>query len=73
MAKYLRPETLFRPSKFETYLNEARGRPAIRGDSTSSLDNSAFNRSISEAIQRQMLEPVENPVTNEMLDALGIK
>lgn len=73
MVKYLRPETLFRPSKFESYINECRGKPSIRGDSLSLSEQQAFNRSISEAVQRQMLEPVENPVTNETLDALGIK
>lgn len=73
MVKYLRPETLFRPSKFESYLNECRGKPSIRGDGLSLSGQQAFNRSISEAVQRQMMEPVENPVTNEMLDALGIK
>ena len=70
-SKYLRPETLFRPSKFEGYLNECRGKPSIRGDSPS--EQEAFNRSISEAVQRQMMEPVVSPVTDEMLDALGIK
>ena len=73
MVKYLRPETLFRPSKFEGYLNECRGKPSIRGDSPPISEQAAFNQSISEAIQRQMLEPVENPVTDEMLDELGIK
>ena len=73
MSKYLRPETLFRPSRFEGYLNECRGKPSIRGDSPPISEQAAFNQSISEAIQRQMLEPVENPVTDEMLDALGIK
>ena len=73
MVKYLRPETLFRPSKFESYLNECRGKPSIRGDSPPISEQQAFNRSISEAVQRQMQEPVVNPVTNEMLDALGIK
>lgn len=73
MVKYLRPETLFRPSKFENYLNECRGKPSIRGDSPPISEQAAFNRSISEAVQRQMMEPVENPVTDEMLDALGIK
>ena len=73
MVKYLRPETLFRPSKFEGYINECRGKPTIRGDSPPISEQAAFNQSISEAIQRQMLEPVENPVTDEMLDALGIK
>ena len=73
MVKYLRPETLFRPSKFEGYLNECRGKPSIRGDSPPLSEQEAFNRSISEAVQRQMMEPVENPVTDEMLDALGIK
>nr|DAW41469.1 MAG TPA: hypothetical protein [Caudoviricetes sp.] len=72
-SKYLRPETLFRPSKFEGYLNECRGKPSIRGDSPPISEQAAFNQSISEAIQRQMLEPVENPVTDEMLDELGIK
>ena len=72
-AKYLRPETLFRPSKFEGYLNECRGKPSIRGDGPPISEQAAFNQSISEAVQRQMLEPVVNPVTNEMLDALGIK
>ena len=72
-SKYLRPETLFRPSKFENYLNECRGKPSIRGDSPPNSEQAAFNRSISEAVQRQMMEPVENPVTDEMLDALGIK
>lgn len=73
MVKYLRPATLFSPSKFEGYLNECRGKPSIRGDSPPISEQEAFNRSISEAIQRQMLEPVENPVTDEMLDELGIK
>nr|DAS68373.1 MAG TPA: Replication initiation and membrane attachment [Caudoviricetes sp.] len=73
MVKYLRPATLFSPSKFEGYLNECRGKPSIRGDSPPISKQEAFNRSISEAIQRRMLEPVENPVTDEMLDALGIK
>lgn len=73
MNKFLRPETLFRPSKFESYINECRGKPSIRGDSPPLSEQAAFNRSISEAVQRQMMEPVENPVTNEMLDALGIK
>ena len=73
MVKYLRPATLFSPSKFEGYLNECRGKPSIRGDSPPISEQAAFNQSISEAIQRQMLEPVENPVTVEMLDALGIK
>ena len=73
MVKYLRPATLFSPSKFEGYLNECRGKPSIRGDSPPISEQADFNRSISEAIQRQMLEPVENPVTVEMLDALGIK
>jgi len=73
MVKYLRPATLFSPSKFEGYLNECRGKPSIRGDSPPISEQAAFNQSISEAIQRQMLEPVENPVTDEMLDALGIK
>ena len=73
MVKYLRPATLFSPSKFEGYLNECRGKPSIRGDSPPISEQAAFNRSISEAIQRQMLEPVENPVTDEMLDELGIK
>ena len=73
MVKYLRPETLFRPSKFEGYLNECRGKPSIRVDSPPLSEQEAFNRSISEAVQRQMLEPVVNPVTDEMLDALGIK
>lgn len=73
MVKYLRPETLFRPSKFEGYLNECRGKPSIRGDSPPISEQVAFNKSISDAIQRQMLEPVENPVTDEMLDELGIK
>ena len=73
MVKYLRPETLFRPSKFEGYINECRGKPTIRGDSPPISEQAEFNRSISEAIQRQMLEPVENPVTDEMLDELGIK
>ncbi|MFC2470311.1 MAG: conserved phage C-terminal domain-containing protein, partial [Lachnoanaerobaculum gingivalis] len=72
-SKYLRPETLFRPSKFEGYLNECRGKPSIRGDSPPISEQAAFNQSISDAIQRQMFEPVENPVTDEMLDALGIK
>ena len=72
-AKYLRPETLFRPSKFEGYLNECRGKPSIRGDGPPISEQEAFNRSISEAVQRQMLEPVANPVTDEMLDALSIK
>ena len=72
-AKYLRPETLFRPSKFEGYLNECRGKPSIRGDGPPISEQAAFNQSISEAVQRQMLEPVANPVTDEMLDALGIK
>lgn len=72
-SKYLRPETLFRPSKFEGYLNECRGKPSIRGDSPPVSEQAAFNQSISDAIQRQMFEPVENPVTDEMLDALGIK
>lgn len=72
-SKYLRPETLFRPSKFEGYLNECRGKPSIRGDSPPISEQAAFNQSISEAIQRQMLEPVENPVTDEELDELGIK
>lgn len=72
-AKYLRPETLFRPSKFEGYLNECRGKPSIRGDSPPITEQQAFNRSISEAVQRQMQEPVTNKVTNETLDALGIK
>lgn len=73
MVKYLRPATLFSPSKFEGYLNECRGKPSIRGDSLPISEQAAFNRSISEAVQRQMLEPVENPVTDEMLDELGIK
>ena len=73
MVKYLRPATLFSPSKFEGYLNECRGKPSIRGNSTPISEQAAFNQSISEAIQRQMLEPVENPVTDEMLDELGIK
>ena len=73
MVKYLRPATLFSPSKFEGYLNECKGKPSIRGDSPPISEQEAFNRSISEAIQRQMLEPVENPVTDEMLDELGIK
>jgi len=73
MVKYLRPATLFSPSKFEGYLNECRGKPSIRGDSPPISEQAAFNKSISEAIQRQMLEPVENPVTDEMLDELGIK
>lgn len=73
MVKYLRPATLFSPSKFEGYLNECRGEPTIRGDSPPISEQAAFNQSISEAIQRQMLEPVENPVTDEMLDELGIK
>ena len=73
MVKYLRPATLFSPSKFEGYLNECRGKPSIRGDSPPISEQAAFNRSISEAIQRQMLEPVGNPVTDEMLDELGIK
>nr|DAR94576.1 MAG TPA: hypothetical protein [Caudoviricetes sp.] len=73
MEKFLRPETLFRPSKFESYINECRGKPKIRGDSPPISEQAAFNQSISEAIQRQMLEPVESPVTDEMLDALGIK
>lgn len=73
MVKYLRPATLFSPSKFEGYLNECRGKPSIRGDGPPISEQAAFNQSISEAIQRQMLEPVENPVTDEMLDALGIK
>ena len=73
MVKYLRPETLFRPSKFEGYLNECRGKPTIRGDSPPISEQAAFNQSISEAIQRQMLEPVENSVTDEILDELGIK
>lgn len=73
MVKYLRPATLFSPSKFESYLNECRGKPSIRGDSPPISEQAAFNQSISEAIQRQMLEPVENPVTDEMLDELGIK
>ena len=73
MVKYLRPATLFSPSKFEGYLNECRGKPSIRGDSPPVSEQQAFNRSISEAVQRQMLEPVGNPVTDEMLDALGIK
>ena len=73
MVRYLRPATLFSPSKFEGYLNECRGKPSIRGDSPPISEQAAFNQSISEAIQRQMLEPVENPVTDEMLDALGIK
>ena len=73
MAKYLRPATLFSPSKFEGYLNECRGKPSIRGDGPPISEQAAFNQSISEAIQRQMLEPVENPVTDEMLDELGIK
>lgn len=73
MVKYLRPATLFSPSKFEGYLNECRGKPSIRGDSPPISEQAAFNQSISEAIQRQMLEPVENPVTDEMLDELGIK
>jgi len=73
MNKFLRPETLFRPSKFESYINECRGKPSIRGDSPPLSEQEAFNRSISEAVQRQMLEPVENPVTDEILDALGIK
>ena len=73
MVKYLRPATLFSPSKFEGYLNECKGKPSIRGDSPPISEQAAFNQSISEAIQRQMLEPVENPVTDEMLDALGIK
>ena len=72
-AKYLRPETLFRPSKFEGYLNECRGKPSTRGDSPPVSEQQAFNRSISDAVQRQMQEPVTNKVTNEMLDALGIK
>lgn len=73
MVKYLRPATLFSPSKFEGYLNECRGKPSIRGDSPPISEQAAFNQSISQAIQRQMLEPVENPVTDEMLDELGIK
>lgn len=73
MVTYLRPATLFSPSKFEGYLNECRGKPSIRGDSPPISEQAAFNQSISEAIQRQMLEPVENPVTDEMLDELGIK
>ena len=73
MVRYLRPATLFSPSKFEGYLNECRGKPSIRGDSPPISEQAAFNQSISEAIQRQTLEPVENPVTNEMLDELGIK
>ena len=73
MVRYLRPATLFSPSKFEGYLNECRGKPSIRGDSPPISEQAAFNQSISEAIQRQMLEPVENPVTDEMLDELGIK
>ena len=73
MVKYLRPATLFSPSKFEGYLNECRGKPSIRGDSLPISEQAAFNRSISEAVQRQMLEPVVNPVTDEMLDELGIK
>ena len=73
MVKYLRPATLFSPSKFEGYLNECRGKPSIRGDSPPISEQAAFNQSISEAVQRQMLEPVENPVTDEMLDELGIK
>lgn len=73
MVKYLRPATLFSPSKFEGYLNECRGKPSIRGDSPPISEQAAFNQSISDAIQRQMLEPVENPVTDEMLDELGIK
>ena len=73
MVKYLRPATLFSPSKFEGYLNECRVKPSIRGDSPPISEQAAFNQSISEAIQRQMLEPVENPVTDEMLDELGIK
>lgn len=73
MNKFLRPETLFRPSKFEGYLNECRGKPSIRGDSPPITEQQAFNRSISEAVQRQMQEPVTNKVTNETLDALGIK
>ena len=73
MNKFLRPETLFRPSKFEGYLNECRGKPSIRGDSPPITEQQAFNRSIAEAVQRQMQEPVTNKVTNETLDALGIK
>lgn len=73
MSRYLRPSTLFRPSNFEGYLNETRGRPQIRGDSLPITEQQAFNRSISEAVQRQMQEPVTNKVTNEMLDTLGIK
>ena len=73
MVKYLRPATLFSPSKFEGYLNECRGKPSIRGDSPPISEQAAFNQSVSEAIQRQMLEHVENPVTDEMLDELGIK
>lgn len=32
MSKYLRPETLFRPAHFESYLQEAKHRPAVNAD-----------------------------------------
>lgn len=76
MAKYLRPETLFRPSHFESYLNECRGKTKARGNMSSDIsDTSEFYKSAMERIQRQTEEQAASVpnYTNEDIDRMGFK
>lgn len=77
MAKYLRPETLFKPSHFESYLNECANKPKIRGNMpfNDNPNNSEFYKSAIERIQRQTEEQAASVpnYTDEDLDRMGFK
>lgn len=57
MEKYLRPSTLYLPSKFEGYLNapEKQGNPALRDYPESNPNDSAMLKTIKSRIAKQVL------------------
>lgn len=58
MSKYLRPETLFRPSKFESYLNEIEAEKSVNGTSSdhSSLINQEYEETEDPEAQKKWQE-----------------
>lgn len=54
MSKYLRPETLFRPSKFEAYLNEIEAEKAVNeaNPDSSSLINQEYEEKSDPEVQK---------------------
>ena len=72
--KYLRPETIFKPSKFESYLNDAKTGVPTHEENTRYTDNSAAGQ-VRAAAKRELakLEQQESNNTSVVIDGKFVR